>query len=65
MPEAQTGYIALSFVEQSLGNEQRARQLIADIADLPEPEENDPWSEYQNGRFDMEALVALRARLVR
>jgi tetratricopeptide (TPR) repeat protein len=65
MPEAQTGYIALSFVEQSLGNEQRARQLIADIADAPDPEENNPWSEYENGRFDMQALAALRARLVR
>jgi len=65
MPEAQTGYIALSFVEQRLGKEQRARQLIADIADVPEPEENDPWSEYENGRFDMEALAALPARLAR
>jgi len=55
----------LSFVEQSLGNEQRARQLIADVANAPNPEENDPWSEYENGRFDMEALAALRARWVR
>jgi len=64
-PKARSGYIALSFVEQSIGNERRARQLIADIADAPDPEENDPWSEYESGRFDMEALAALRARLVR
>jgi len=65
MPQAQSGHIALSYVEHRLGNEQRARQLIADVADAPDPEHDDPWSEYENGGFDMDALAALRARLVR
>lgn len=63
IPEMQTPYIALSFVEQAGGHEQRAREVMAAWAEAPEPAIDDPWSEYQNGGFDEEALVALRRRI--
>ena len=65
MPDMQAGYIALSFIERNLGNEQRARELVAQLADMPAPDRIDPWSEYENGGFDMDALKALRAQLPR
>ena len=62
LPMQQTPYIALSFAERAAGRERQAREVMAEWADLPSTDEDDPWSGYQNGAFDQEALAALRGR---
>jgi len=63
MPDVQTGYIALSVVEQMTGHEPRAREMMAAWASTPMREDSDPWAEYENGGFDATWLDALRAQV--
>jgi hypothetical protein len=62
-PECQTPYIALSFLERMSGRTTRSTELLATFAALPKPAPQDPWWDYQNGMFDEEVLLWLRAQV--
>jgi Tetratricopeptide repeat len=62
---SQTAYIALSFVERATGHEARARELLADWAEVPPDSGLDPFAGYQNGSFDLDLIDALRAQVER
>ena len=51
----QTPYIALTFVEQAMGRDEIARELIARFAaGSNRPAPDDPWWTYQSGGLDEE-----------
>jgi hypothetical protein len=63
-PECQTPYISLTFVEQALGHNEAARDLMARYAALSPDAAADPWWFYQNGGIDEESLDWLRQQVV-
>ena len=62
-PEHQTPYIALSFLERMSGRTTRSTELLTALAALPKPAPPDPWWDYQNGMFDEDVLLWLRAHV--
>lgn len=62
-PQYQTSYIALSFLERMSGRTTRSTELLATFAALPKPAQQDPWWDYQNGMFDQNVLLWLRAQV--
>jgi tetratricopeptide (TPR) repeat protein len=62
--ECQTPYISLAFVEQALGHDEAARDLMARYAALSPDAAADPWWFYQNGGIDEESLAWLRQQVV-
>jgi tetratricopeptide (TPR) repeat protein len=63
-PDCQTPYIALTFVEQAMGHDAAARDLMARYAALSMDASPDPWWDYQNGGIDQESLVWLRQQVM-
>jgi hypothetical protein len=63
-PRCQTPYIALAFVEQALGHDGTARDLMTRYAALSPDTAADPWWFYQNGGLDEESLVWLRQQVM-
>lgn len=63
--DRQTPYVALSFVEQAMGHEARARELVETWSQRRMSEQDDPWWDYQNGGVDEEAFTWLRAQVVK
>ena len=55
----QTAYVALGRVETALGHAERAREIAAEYARLPDKAE-DPWWDYRLGGFTTGALDWLR-----
>jgi tetratricopeptide (TPR) repeat protein len=64
-PDRQTPYVALSFVEQAMGHEAKARELVETWSQRTMSEQDDPWWTYQNGGVDEEAFKWLRAQVVK
>ena len=62
-PAHQTPYIALSFLERMSGRPTRSSELLETLAALPKPAPADPWWDYQNGMFDEDVLLWLRAQI--
>jgi Tfp pilus assembly protein PilF len=64
-PQFQTPYVALSVVESLAGNAAAARGAIERWTQSPHAgaEDPDPWSDYQNGTFDADALLWLRQQV--
>ena len=58
-PGWQSGFVALSRVEEALGHSARAQELARDYAARPAKPE-DPWWDYHLGGFDQETLEWLR-----
>jgi len=58
-PAFQSGYLALSRVEEALGNSRRAQDLAVECAQLRK-DDPDPWWDYAVN-FDRDALIDLRA----
>jgi tetratricopeptide (TPR) repeat protein len=63
-PDCQTPYIALTFVEQAMGHDASARELMARYAALSKEATPDPWWDYQNGGIDQESLIWLRQQVM-
>lgn len=55
-PGAQTPYLALSHIEEALGNAVRARELVAQFVQRGGQAAADPWWGYQNGELDADTL---------
>jgi tetratricopeptide (TPR) repeat protein len=65
-PSWETPYIALTFVEQAMGRDEIARELMARFAaGSNRPVPDDPWWTYQSGGLDEESLVWLREQVMR
>lgn len=62
-PACQTPYIALTFVEEALGHDVAARDLMARYAAVSTEAALDPWWFYQNGGIDEESLIWLRQQV--
>lgn len=65
IPDVQTPYIALSFVEQGCGHDERARELMTKWSTTYSTEVDDPWSAYQNGGFNQALFDRLRGQVLR
>jgi tetratricopeptide (TPR) repeat protein len=63
-PDRQTPYVALSFVEQAMGHDARARELVETWSRRTMSEQDDPWWDYQNGGVDDDAFAWLRAQVI-
>jgi tetratricopeptide (TPR) repeat protein len=59
-PRYQTGYVALSRIEEALGRPARAQEFARSFASLADKRE-DPWWNYHLGGFDQASLDWLRA----
>ena len=62
-PEYQTPYVALSFVEQMLGQTARARETLDVMTGPLHTDTDDPWWAYEGGAVDGSALEWLRAEI--
>jgi tetratricopeptide (TPR) repeat protein len=63
-PTCQTPYIALTSVEEAMGHDVAARDLMARYAALSADAAPDPWWFYQNGGIDEESLGWLRKQVL-
>jgi tetratricopeptide (TPR) repeat protein len=62
-PEYQTPYVALSFIEQMLGQTTRARETLDVMTGPLHTDTDDPWWAYEGGAVDGGALEWLRAEI--